>query len=413
MKTSDFDFELPTDLVASRPLETRDASRMLVVHSSAMAAGFRVKVGGANLVCQPTENGGQVCLEDRHIRDILEYIREGDVIVFNDSRVIPARFMAGKHEFTLHTAVADNVWWALCRKFTRLKRGTILDLADGTQIEVLSTNIKSGAKIKFLCDDPFAVLERVGKLPLPPYMKREEELADRERYQTVYASKLGSMAAPTAGLHFTPELMEEIKARGAKVVKITLHVGAGTWLPVKEEDLTEHKMHSEWGEINEQQARIINKARRVIAVGTTSLRLLESAANLNRKIPPRRRGKRICPFKRKTSIFITPGYEFKAVDMLLTNFHLPKSTLFMLVSAFSGLDNMKAAYKHAVDEKYRFFSYGDCCLLYKQKIKKPKPAPAENADDAVINVAADEATDTIGIAPAVPVGCDVPADVAE
>jgi S-adenosylmethionine:tRNA ribosyltransferase-isomerase len=201
-------------------------------------------------------------------------------------------------------------------------------------------------------------LEKVGKMPLPPYMKREEQTEDRERYQTVYSSPLGSMAAPTAGLHFTTDLLREIENRGAKIVKVTLHVGAGTWMPVKTEDLSEHKMHSEWCCITSEQAEIINSAKRVIAVGTTSMRTLESAAQSAML------GQRVAAICTNTSIFITPGYKFRAVDVLLTNFHLPKSTLFMLVSAFSGLTEMKVAYKHAVAEKYRFFSYGDCCLLF-------------------------------------------------
>jgi S-adenosylmethionine:tRNA ribosyltransferase-isomerase len=192
-------------------------------------------------------------------------------------------------------------------------------------------------------------------------MKREAEIADQTRYQTVYADPLGSMAAPTAGLHFTDELMSEIENRGAKIVKITLHVGAGTWMPVKTENLNEHKMHSEWCCITPEQADTINKAKRVIAVGTTSLRTLESAA---RNATP---SARVAPICQTTDIFITPGYKFRVVDVLLTNFHLPKSTLFMLVSAFSGLNEMKSAYAHAVAERYRFFSYGDCCLLFRKE----------------------------------------------
>ena len=335
---SDFDFELPSDLIASHPLSERDASRMLVV------------------------SGDDIY--DRQVRDLLEYIRPGDVVVFNNSRVIPARFMAdGKHEITLHTATDDGCWWGLCKKFNKIPVGSQLALDDGTQIEIMAHDETSGLKIKFLCDDVFAVLDRVGKMPLPPYMKRDAEIADQERYQTVYSSPLGSMAAPTAGLHFTPELLCEIEKRGAKIVNITLHVGAGTWLPVKTEDLSQHKMHSEWGCITAPQADIINAAKRVIAVGTTSLRLLESAAINTGKSD---KYKRVVPFCSTTDIFITPGYKFRAVDVLLTNFHLPKSTLFMLVSAFAGLENMKDAYSHAVAEKYRFFSYGDCCLLFKR-----------------------------------------------
>lgn len=341
LHTSDFDFDLPTDLIASHPLARRDASRMLVVD-------------GENIA-------------DRHIRDFLDFLRPGDVVVFNNSKVIPARFTASGHEITLHTSAGDDkTWWGLCKKFNKLNIGDILTLDDGTNIEILAKDDDSGLKIKFLCDNVFDVLDAVGKMPLPPYMKREQEDADRDRYQTVYADPIGSMAAPTAGLHFTPELMREIELRGATIVKITLHVGAGTWMPVKTEDLSAHKMHSEWCCITPAQADIINAARRVIAVGTTSMRTLESAAMDNRILSAGARKPRIVPICRATDIFITPGYEFGAVDVLLTNFHLPKSTLFMLVSAFAGLDNMRAAYRHAVAEKYRFFSYGDCCLLFKQ-----------------------------------------------
>ncbi|MCQ2582040.1 MAG: tRNA preQ1(34) S-adenosylmethionine ribosyltransferase-isomerase QueA [Alphaproteobacteria bacterium] len=338
LHTSDFDFDLPPELIASHPLEQRDASRMLVVD-------------GENLA-------------DKHIRDILDFIQPGDVIVFNNSRVIPARFNASGHEITLHTAVDDKTWWGLCKKFTHIEIDDTLTMDDGTTMTVVDKDDESGLLLRFNCDNVFDVLNKLGKMPLPPYMKREEETEDRERYQTVYAEPLGSMAAPTAGLHFTNELISEIEARGAAVVKVTLHVGAGTWMPVKTENLAEHKMHSEWCCITNEQADIINNAKRVIAVGTTSMRTLESAA-----IRARESGLngRVVPICLNTNIFITPGYKFGAVDVLLTNFHLPKSTLFMLVSAFAGLDNMKSAYAHAVAEKYRFFSYGDCCLLFKQK----------------------------------------------
>ena len=335
LHTSDFDFELPTELIASHPLERRDASRMLVV-----------------------DNKG---VTDKHIRNFLDYLRPGDVVVFNNSRVIPARFDADGHEITLHTAVDDKNWWGLCKKFNKINIGDTLTMTDGTTITVVDKDDESGLLLRFNCDNVFDVLNRVGKMPLPPYMKREAEIADQTRYQTVYADPLGSMAAPTAGLHFTDELMSEIDARGAKIVKITLHVGAGTWMPVKTENLAEHKMHSEWCCITPEQADTINKAKRVIAVGTTSLRTLESAA---RNATP---NARVAPICQTTDIFITPGYKFRVVDVLLTNFHLPKSTLFMLVSAFSGLNEMKAAYVHAVAEKYRFFSYGDCCLLFRKE----------------------------------------------
>ena len=341
LHTSDFDFELPAELVASHPLHKRDASRMLVVKGTDVA--------------------------DKHIRGFVEYLRPGDVVVFNNSKVIPARFNASGHEITLHTAVNDKIWWGLCKKFNKINIGEVLTLDDGSQVKVLDKESESGLKLEFLCDNVFAVLDKVGKMPLPPYMKREAETEDRERYQTVYADPIGSMAAPTAGLHFTPELMDEIERRGAKIVKITLHVGAGTWMPVKTENLSEHKMHSEWCCITPEQADIINNATRVIAVGTTSMRTLESAAMDNSKLPESQRNRRVAPIYRSTDIFITPGYKFGAVDVLLTNFHLPKSTLFMLVSAFAGLDEMKKAYAHAVAEKYRFFSYGDCCLLFKKE----------------------------------------------
>jgi len=341
LHTSDFDFDLPNELIASHPLDRRDASRMLVV------------------------DGDKVF--DKHIRDFLDYIKPGDVVVFNNSRVIPARFdvrgPVGNYEITLHTAVNDHDWWGLCKKFNKINIGDQLSMDDGTTITVLDTDEESGLLLHFNCDNVFDVLNNIGKMPLPPYMKRKEEIADRERYQTVYAEPLGSMAAPTAGLHFTPELMSEIETRGAKIVKITLHVGAGTWMPVKTENLNEHKMHSEWCCITPEQADIINNATRVIAVGTTSMRTLESAAMRARMANT---GTRVVPICDNTNIFITPGYKFGAVDVLLTNFHLPKSTLFMLVSAFAGLNEMKSAYAHAVAEKYRFFSYGDCCLLFKK-----------------------------------------------
>ncbi|MBD5388967.1 tRNA preQ1(34) S-adenosylmethionine ribosyltransferase-isomerase QueA [bacterium] len=310
-----------------------------------------------------TECRGGLVLSDRHIRDFVDYIRPGDVVVFNNSRVIPARFMASGHEITLHTAADDGAWWGLCKKFNKIPVGETLTLDDGTTATVLAHDDDSGIRLKFNTDNLMDVLDRVGKMPLPPYMKRDSEDADRDRYQTVYAGPLGSMAAPTAGLHFTPEILNEITARGAQIVNVTLHVGAGTWMPVKTEDLSQHKMHSEWCQITPDQADIINRATRVIAVGTTSMRTLESAAMRNREIGG---VGRVAPFCGTTNIFITPGYTFGAVDVLLTNFHLPKSTLFMLVSAFAGVDEMRAAYAHAVAEKYRFFSYGDCCLLFKK-----------------------------------------------
>ncbi len=337
LHTSDFDFELPPELIASHPLHERDASRMLVVDGEK--------------------------IDDKHIRDFISFLKPGDVVVFNNSRVIPARFMADGHEITLHTSVNDKDWWGLCKKFNKINIGDTLTMIDGTTLNVLDKDDDSGLLLHFNCDNVFDLLNKYGKMPLPPYMKREEETEDRERYQTVYADPLGSMAAPTAGLHFTDELLREIEKAGAKIVKVTLHVGAGTWMPVKTENLNEHKMHSEWCCITDEQADIINNAKRIIAVGTTSMRTLESASKLAKQNGFNGRVQPIC---QTTDIFITPGYKFGAVDVLLTNFHLPKSTLFMLVSAFAGLPEMKTAYKHAVAEKYRFFSYGDCCLLFKK-----------------------------------------------
>lgn len=350
--TSDFDFELPNELIASHPLERRDSSRMLVVEPNKFrpsGEGNREAVAGVT---------------DARIKDFISYLQPGDVVVFNNSRVIPARFEASGHEITLHTSVNDKDWWGLCKKFNKINVGDALTMVDGTTLNVIDKDEESGLLLHFNCDNVFDLLNKYGKMPLPPYMKREEEVEDRDRYQTVYADPLGSMAAPTAGLHFTDELMADIEKRGAKIVKITLHVGAGTWMPVKTENLNEHKMHSEWCCITPEQADIINNATRVIAVGTTSMRTLESAHRLVGN-----ETKRVLPICQTTDIFITPGYKFGAVDVLLTNFHLPKSTLFMLVSAFAGLNEMKAAYQHAILEKYRFFSYGDCCLLFRKDAK--------------------------------------------
>lgn len=355
MLVSDFDFDLPNELIAQQPLEKRDSSRMLVVDD---------------------------LLQDSHIQDFIKFLKPGDVVVFNNSKVIACRFDADGYEFTLHTKqneqsvsallrrdtkfsalapLGENLWWAFAKKFNKLNVGDKLTLSDGTQIIIRDKNDESGVLIEFLCDDVFGVLDKVGHMPLPPYIKHVATENDAARYQTVYANPLGSMAAPTAGLHFTPELLQEIKNAGASVVNITLHVGSGTWKPITVSDTTNHKMHSEWGVITAEQADIINSATRVIAVGTTSLRLMESANGTNA---------RVRPFCGTTDIFITPGYKFHAVDVLLTNFHLPKSTLFMLVCAFAGTDIMKSAYQHAIDEKYRFFSYGDCCLLFNKNLQE-------------------------------------------
>ncbi|MCL2017417.1 MAG: tRNA preQ1(34) S-adenosylmethionine ribosyltransferase-isomerase QueA [Alphaproteobacteria bacterium] len=352
MLISEFDFQLSEELIATRPLSQRDASRMLVV----------------NAPIHGKKDTGDL-FQDKYIFDFISYIKPGDVVVFNNSRVIPARFTATDkdgtgYEITLHTNHSDKTWWGLCKKFNKIDIGDELILADDTRINIISKDDESGLLLKFDCDNEFALLEKIGKMPLPPYMKRDDDADDRERYQTVYAASPGSMAAPTAGLHFTRELIAAIKNAGAAVVNVTLHVGAGTWAPVKSNDITNHKMHKEWGTITPGQADIINHARangkKIIAVGTTSMRLLESAADNSRDV------KSFCG---TTDIFITPGYDFRVVDILLTNFHLPKSTLFILVSAFAGLPEMHAAYSHAIAKKYRFFSYGDCCLLFRKNLE--------------------------------------------
>lgn len=331
MKLSDFDFELDTNLIASYPLTHRDDSKMLVVKGN--------------------------ILEDKTVKNFIDYINKGDVVVFNNTKVIPARFMADSHEITLHTQESKNIWWGFCKKFNKINIGDEFVLKDKTKIKILDKKNDSGLKIEFLTqENSIEVLNRVGVLPIPPYMKRNTEAIDNIRYQTVYASVMGSMAAPTAGLHFTNEMLKQIIEKGVKIVNITLHVGAGTFAPVKTENIEEHKMHSEYGIITQEQVDIIKKAKRVIAVGTTSMRLLESAS-ISGKLQK---------FDGLTNIFIKPGFKFNTVDVLLTNFHLPKSTLLMLVSAFAGYNEIKQAYLHATQQKYRFFSYGDCCLLFRK-----------------------------------------------
>ncbi|MBW7837274.1 MAG: tRNA preQ1(34) S-adenosylmethionine ribosyltransferase-isomerase QueA [Sphingomonadales bacterium] len=343
MRVELFDFDLPKERIALRPASPRDAARMLVV--------------------------GRDELVDGQVSDLPRYLRSGDILVMNDTRVIPARLIGrrgdGKIEVTLHQQVDARTWKAFARPAKKLKVGSQISFADGLAAEVtvkgeggevtLSFN-RSGAKLR-------AALEVAGVMPLPPYIASARAVDDQDRadYQTLYAAREGAVAAPTAGLHFTPHLLQAIDALGVKRVTITLHVGAGTFLPVKAEDTAEHKMHAEWGEVTAEVANTVNATRaaggRVIAVGTTSLRLLESAAD---------EAGRLHPYTGETAIFITPGYRFKIVDVLMTNFHLPRSTLFMLVSAFAGLERMQAAYAHAIADNYRFYSYGDACLLYRE-----------------------------------------------
>lgn len=340
MKTSDFYYNLPKELIAQIPLEPRDTSKLLVLGR---------------------ESGN---IEHKHFYDIIDYLNPGDLLVCNDSRVLPARIFGIKDEtgarveFLLLKQISGNRWETLCKPGKKAREGAKFSFGNGIMSATVEKVNDDGNRIvSFECDDNFfAVLDKIGQMPLPPYIT--EKLKDRERYQTVYSHELGSAAAPTAGLHFTDELLEKIKEKGVNVAYVTLHVGLGTFRPVKVDDVTNHKMHSEHYEIPEVTARLINETKkngkRVIAVGTTSCRTLESVASFFGEIKP-------C--NGFTDIFIYPGYEFKVLDGLITNFHLPESTLIMLVSAFAGYDNIMNAYNTAVEEKYRFFSFGDAMFI--------------------------------------------------
>ena len=336
-----FDFYLPEELIAQKPSDKRDHSRLLAINKDAKT------------------------YEDRHFYDILEYLRPGDVLVRNNTKVIPARLIGikeitGAHcELLLLKQVEDDIWECLTKPAKSLKVGAKIIFGEGKLIgEVVKEKEEGLRLVKFNYKGIFLeVLDSLGKMPLPPYIK--EQLCTNDRYQTVYAKYEGSAAAPTAGFHFTEELFDKIKAKGITVVDITLHIGLGTFRPVKVEDTDNHVMHSELYEISSEACEILNKAkeekRRIIAIGTTSVRTLE--ANMQEF------GK-FTPIKKETNIFIKPGYEFKAVDCIITNFHLPKSTLIMLVSAFLGREFTLEVYKHAVDERYRFFSFGDSMFIY-------------------------------------------------
>lgn len=337
MRLSGFDFHLPPERIAHAPARPRDAARLLVVGDA---------------------------LHDRHVRDLPGLLRPGDVLVANDTRVIPAQLTARRGAarvgLTLDQPRPDGTWHALARNARRLRPGDRLAFegADDLAAEVVRRDPDGSVSLRFNLNGPaFAeALRRVGALALPPYIERPrgptaEDAAD---YQTVFARAEGAVAAPTAGLHFTPSLLAALEAAGIPRVFVTLHVGAGTFLPVRTDDVAEHRMHAERGEITAEAAEHINAARRVVAVGTTTLRLLESAAD---------ESGRVHPFSGETALFITPGHRFRAVGALLTNFHLPRSTLFMLVCAFAGTERMRAAYEHAVATGYRFYSYGDACLL--------------------------------------------------
>lgn len=340
MRVDLFDFELPSENIALRPARPRDSARLLGV-------------------------GRDGPFRDLIVRDLPDLLNPGDVLVFNDTRVIPAQLEGQRGEArvgaTLHKRIDLRRWQAFVRNAKRLREGDVIQFGAGVTATAEMRLPDGSWTLFFPGEEPVEVLlERAGRMPLPPYIagKRPTDEQDREDYQTMFAAKDGAVAAPTAALHFTPSLMEALAARGVATETLTLHVGAGTFLPVKADDTQDHQMHAEWGTIDPATADRLNAARaagkRVIAVGTTSLRLLESATGEDRVIRP---------FEGDTSIFITPGYTFRAIDGLMTNFHLPKSTLFMLVSALMGLDRMQAAYAHAIAGGYRFYSYGDSSLL--------------------------------------------------
>ena len=341
MNTSDFYYDLPADLIAQTPIEPRNASRLMVLD----------RLSGK--------------IEHKIFSQLEEFLNEGDCLILNDTRVIPARIYGVKKEtgavveFLLLNQNENNVWECLCKPGKRAKIGTEFVFGDGlVDCEVVDITEDGNRKIRFNCDSKeiYNILDKIGKMPLPPYIT--QELKNGERYQTVYSRELGSAAAPTAGLHFTKEMLDDLKNKGINIGYVTLHVGLGTFRPVKVDDVTKHKMHTEHYHISKETAELINETKRngkrVISVGTTSTRTLESVATKNGCI---------CEDEDDTSIFIYPGYEFKCIDGLITNFHLPESTLIMLVSAFAGYDNTMNAYKTAVDEKYRFFSFGDAMLI--------------------------------------------------
>lgn len=340
MKTSDFDYDLPDELIAQTPLEKRDDSKLLVLDK---------------------DNGK---IEHTKFSNITNYLKKGDVLVLNDTKVIPARIIGIKEETNavielLLLKDLGESWECLSRPAKRLKVGTIITFGDGKlQAEVLEKLSDGMVRVKLIYDGILMeILEELGTMPLPPYI--HEKLSDQGRYQTVYAKNIGSAAAPTAGLHFTEELLSKIEEMGVIITYVTLHVGLGTFRPVEEENIKEHQMHSEYYVMSEETASILNKAkeekRRIIAVGTTSTRVIETIATKNN-------GK-FTESSGETNIFIYPGYEFMGIDALITNFHLPKSTLLMLVSALAGKDNIMKAYKEAIEKKYRFFSFGDAMFI--------------------------------------------------
>lgn len=342
MKVEDFDFDLPEELIAQTPLLDRTSSRLMVLD----------------------KKSGEI--KDQHFTDILSYLNEGDALVLNDTRVLPARLHGTKDETGAHIEVLllkqkeGNAWETLVKPAKRIRKGSTITFGNGALKAKCLEELEHGGRIlEFSYEGIFyEVLEQLGEMPLPPYIK--EQLADQDRYQTVYAKENGSAAAPTAGLHFTEDLLTQISAKGVEIIFVTLHVGLGTFRPVDVEDTANHKMHSEFYRLTEDAANRINKIKatggKVVAVGTTSIRTLETIASHNE-------GKLVAE-SGWTDIFISPGYTFQAVDALITNFHLPKSTLIMLVSALSNRTNILAAYNHAVEQQYRFFSFGDAMFIH-------------------------------------------------
>lgn len=339
MKTNEFYYNLPEELIAQHPTKNRDEARMMVLN----------------------KNTGE--REDKYFYDIIDYLQAGDVLVMNDTRVIPARLFGHrpekeeKIEVFLLNNTEDSKWEVLVRPGKKMKIGTEVIFSDELSCKVLEIKEDGNRIVEFYYEGIFnEILDRLGNLPLPPYIK--EKLKDNEDYQTVYSKNPGSVAAPTAGLHFTKELLEKIEAKGIKLAYLTLNVGLGTFRPVNEDEITDHKMHSEFYTLSEETAEILNEAkkegRRIIAVGTTSIRTLEAVYQKNGKI---------CADSGWTDIFIYPGFEFKVVDAIITNFHLPKSTLIMLIAAFTSKDIILNAYNDAVSKKYRFFSFGDCMFI--------------------------------------------------
>lgn len=339
MLRADFDYFLPPELIAQQPLAERAASRLLLLDATAER------------------------LEDGRFCDLLDHLQAGDLLVFNDTRVIPARLFGakasgGKVEVMIERVLDDHRALVHVRASKSPKPGSRLRLDGGVEVEVTGRR-DDLFELRFLDQRPlFDILEQVGHIPLPPYISRDDELADRERYQTVFANNPGAVAAPTAGLHFDQAMLDKLTKKGIDQAFVTLHVGAGTFQPVRVDNVADHKMHAEYVEVSQQVCDQIAAARarggRVVAVGTTALRSLEGAAVANNGL---------AAFSGETAIFITPGYKFQVVDLLITNFHLPESTLLMLVSAFAGYERVMAAYRHAVDKQYRFFSYGDAMLV--------------------------------------------------